>query len=74
MEQVKIERLIEHLGPEVTEMFPGEIDSIFIDMQDNVYIQSITEDNMTYLNVYSWQKIQLINTSFVGKILLYNQL
>lgn len=55
-------------------MFPGEIDSIFIDMQDNVYIQSITEDNMTYLNVYSWQKIQLINTSFVGKILLYNQL
>ena len=60
------------MGPKVTEMFPGEIDSIYIDMQDNVYIQSITEDNMTYLNVYSWQKIQLINKSFVGKILLYN--
>ncbi len=53
-------------------MFPGQIDSIYIDMQDNVYIQSITSQNLTFLNVYSWQKIQLINTSFYGKILLYN--
>jgi len=54
-------------------MFPGKIDSIYIDSQDNVYIQSINDNNLTFLNVYNWEKIQMLNASFYGKILLYNQ-
>ncbi len=51
--EIKLEKLITHIGPNATEIFPGKINSIFIDPNDNLYVQSLKHDK-TYLNVYNW--------------------
>ena len=69
-----MEKLLSHIGPNATEKFPGKITSIFIDQQDNVYVESVFNDTLTFLNVYDWQKFHILNISFSGRVLLYNHL
>jgi hypothetical protein len=71
--EIKLEKLIAHMGPNATENFPGIINSIFIDPNDNVYVQSSKNDT-SYVNVFNWEKVQILNISFPGRALLYNKL
>ena len=52
--------------------FPGDVVSVFVSDHENIFVESIDSQNMSYLCVFDNEGLLYWNVSYTGSILYYS--